>query len=378
MKNNRDKKIYLYGVFAFIMLIIVSMLSTSNSPKEYPNFVTESPSPTGTKALYTYLQEQDIEVETQAQHPTEITSDGREVRMLMNPSISTDEQIADQYKDYMMDGNTIILWKYNPDGLFELETEPVHNGSDEVQTVEVQFNNQPYDAQMESNVRLMTKETDQVLLEDEFGVVGLERQVGNGTLITILEPGWLTNDFLTEEEHTALVFHILSSAEGQTLVFDQYKRNSGEQIRSHFSLYPDWAYVLLVEGILLTILLLWHQGKRFGPILPVREEHVRFSDERIRALAIWYLKGKNYHTSLVDQANFLREVIRERYGIPYSKDWKERLELLDNQINIPAKDLQVFAKELEHILQQENIHKQTYLQWSKTINNIRKEVEKDE
>ncbi|MFC4402124.1 DUF4350 domain-containing protein [Gracilibacillus xinjiangensis] len=371
----KHKKIYLFGIIAFLLLMIVSFLSTSNSPKEYPDFVTESPSPTGTKALYTYLQEANKKVQTQSIHPSEMRArDAKEVRILINPSIYTNQQVIDSYTDYIMDGNTIILWKYNPDGLFDLKADYVDISDDT--TEEIQTNNLSFDAQIESAVRLDALESDQVLLEDELGVIGLERQIGAGKLITILEPGWLTNEVITKEDHTALVFYILSLVDSTSFIFDEYGRSAGGQITSHLSLYPNWAYILLVEGILFAILILWYQGKRFGPIIPVREENIRFSDERIKALAIWYLKGKNYHASLVDQANFLKEVIRERFGIPYSKNWRERLEALEQKIDIPADELKILARELEEILQQDNVHKQEYIQWSKSINNIRKEVEK--
>jgi hypothetical protein len=122
--------------------------------------------------------------------------------------------------------------------------------------------------------------------------------------------------------------------------------------------------------------LLWMLGKRFGPILHPREETVRFSDESIRALAAWHLKGNAYHHSLLTQANYVKYSMQDKWGVPFNKDWKDCDGILyrkwkskDNE------EIDLFLHQLTTMLGKEKISKQEYLLWSKQLDTLRNEVE---
>src|SRR5699024_8055442 len=74
---------------------------------------------------------------------------------------------------------------------------------------------------------------------------------------------------------------------------------------------------------LLTLFWLWYQGKRFGPLRQPREATVRFSNEKTSALAAWYQRGRRYQDSIVIQADYLKLLLQEKWGIPYQQGWQE-------------------------------------------------------
>src|SRR5690625_7018042 len=114
------------------------------------------------------------------------------------------------------------------------------------------------------------------------------------------------------------------NAYSQILV-DEFIHGSGEA-PSAANLYPKWLFVLTLQLMLLTILWLWHQGTRFGPLRQPREAAVRFSTERTSALAAWYQRGRLYQDSLEIQADYLKLLMQEKWGISYQRRWQERSE----------------------------------------------------
>ncbi|WP_018932100.1 DUF4350 domain-containing protein [Gracilibacillus lacisalsi] len=366
------KRSWIFGILFFLLLIVVSVFSTSNTPEEYPPYLVESPSPTGLKALYTYLEQNGHDVTQEEALPT-MTKET--LRVLVNPPVFTDQQTENHYLDYVRQGNTIVLAKENPDGLFNLKTEYALTGS-ESETTEADYQGEKLEVLQNSFVRLAANEDDNVLLEDDAGALAIERHIGEGSLIVLLEPTWLTNDQITKHDHTSAVFNLIPFKESGPVIFDEYSLTKTGGLVSHFELYPGWAYVLLIQGIIMAIFILWNQGKRFGPIYPVREETVRLSNERLRAIAIWQAKGKNYYASLEYQLDYLKEVIRERYGIPYQQNWTERLAGIAGKTDaISTKELDYIAQGIETILARKSLNKQEYLSWSAKIDKIREEVE---
>ncbi|SHN31188.1 DUF4350 domain-containing protein [Gracilibacillus kekensis] len=370
------KRTWIVAVVFFLILILVSVFTRNSTPTPYPPYLVESPAPTGLKGFYTYLNQNQYQVEDSESLPNK-TSTG-EVRFLLNPPIYSENSVEKHYQDYLKNGNTIILAKQNPDSLFGIETEYAMEAffNEEDQTLEVTHQNQSFDVLHDSTHRIVLHEDDRVLLKDEFGVLAIERELGEGSLIVLTEPDWLTNGQITKEQHLDVLFTILPIQDMETVIFDEYGLTDSGGLVSPFALYPNWSYILLVQGIIATIFLLWHQGKRFGPITTVREETVRFSDERLKALAIWQLKGKNYQPSIKDQLDYLQEAIRQRYGIPYYKSWQDRLNSIEGKLtSMSAIELNQIAKGFETITEQQTLNKQEFLKWSGEIDKIREEVE---
>src|SRR5699024_5285501 len=107
-----------------------------------------------------------------------------------------------------------------------------------------------------------------------------------------------------------------------SIYFDEYIHQSGNAL-SFTALYPNWLLMIGFQAFLFTILWLWYKGKRFGTVIIPREATIRFSDERIKALAAWYKRGRLYYDSFVMQADYLRILLQERWGVPYHKNWLE-------------------------------------------------------
>ena len=365
--------------FALLLLIFigVSYFSFTPKPKIYPDYVTTSPSPTGVKALYTYLEKE--KGGKSWNHSPALLPKGNQNQMLImvGPAFTPEKEMMQAYVDYMKAGNTIVLFQTNPKGMFNIDADFIEKDSsqNEISTTVKDQHRKLYKAEVNSDVRIRPMKGDQLLLSDLSGPIAVNRSFGKGHLIVAITPEWLTNAKLLKKDHLPLSFELLNEGKPDTVLFDEYT-HVGENEATLLTVYPMGFLVLIFQGILLLLLWLWYKGKRFGPLLSEREEWVRFSDEGIQAIAAWYVKGRRYQDSLHIQADYVKLLLQERWHVPYSKEWQDLTPYVERKwLKMPVRELKSFLTGLADILNQEKINKQEYLLWSRKLEELRNEVE---
>ncbi|WP_164668684.1 DUF4350 domain-containing protein [Virgibacillus doumboii] len=359
-------------VVVLLLFIGISYTVAPDAPEEFPDFVSDSPSPTGVKAFYTYMDNQTGTVNRWDHSPELLTGeDDNQLLIMVEPSFTPNTKEMEEYISFMESGNTILLLKTNPDGMFGIETVPAQSESGTV----TNQNGNDHKADLNSTFRIDSNKDSNIVLRDDAGVIAAERDLGIGKLITAVSPEWITNGKILEQDHLELIFYLIQTGNErwEAIYFDEYLHES-EHAPAITTLYPGWMLVLGFQVILLTIVWLMHQGKRFGPVIEPREETVRFSYERIRALAAWYQRGNRYIDSLRIQADYLKLRLQERWGIPYYKDWSDIKEHIERKMDT-EQDMDTFFNGLTYVLRQDRISKKTYLSWAKQIDRLRKEVE---
>ncbi|MEH7098119.1 DUF4350 domain-containing protein [Neobacillus vireti] len=368
---------WIWFAVLFLLFIGVSYLSFTPKPKIYPNYVTASPSPTGVKALYTYL-EKEKDVKSWNHSPALLPNgDQNQMLIMVEPAFTPEKKLMQAYVDYMKAGNTILLFQTNPKGMFTIDADFIEKDPSQnvLSTMVKDQNGKLKKAEVKSDVRIRPVKSDELLLSDQAGPIAVKRTIGKGHLIVAITPEWLTNSKLLKKDHLLLSFKLLNEGNPNTLLFDEYT-HVGENEPSLLTVYPIWFLVFLFQGILFIVLWLWYKGKRFGPLLSEREEWVRFSDEGIQAIAAWYVKGRRYHDSLQIQADYVKLLLQERWNIPYSKEWQELTPYVERKwLKISIPEMKAFLNGLAAILNQEKINKQEYLLWSRKLEELRNEVE---
>ncbi|WP_273128893.1 DUF4350 domain-containing protein [Bacillus weihaiensis] len=359
----------------FLIVLLSSYFIATGDPKTFPSYVTDSPTPTGTKAFFTYMQQEAETVKDWNRPPNLLSAnDNNEVLVMIEPFFTPTTEEMEAYIDYMEAGNTILLFSENPKGFFDIEVQ--YDASllpdEKVKDHHGNF----FRTELQSPITFLIKDTDQPLLfSDQEGVIAYKRQYGEGTLMVSNAPEWLVNGNILKEGNLSLITSLFNMAEGDVYYFDEYlhgEKNSAATTQ----VYPLWFLLILLQSAIVMALFLWSQGKRFGPILVPREEMVRFSDERIAALSAWYIRSKNYHSSLVIQADYLKYLLQDKWGIRYSTPWTDIEEDLRRRMKSQKIDTQSFVRKLSAALERETLSKREYLEWSKLIDRLRKEVEK--
>jgi hypothetical protein len=319
------------------------------------------------------MEEESFPIERLTNTPLSLERDTGNLLFMIEPALLTDESAKKDYESFLKAGNTIVIFKHNVEGMFALKT--TFGVSNEQAITVYDQTGKEYKATMLSQMRILPGKEDNVLLEDDFGAIAIRRDIGEGTLIAVNSPDWLTNQFILENDNLNLVFQLLDETEWNTILVDEYSHQS---TKSHqlSDIYPIWLLVGLLQLLLLTLLWLWYRGKRFGPVLKPREEMIRFSDEHITALAAWYQKGKLYRDSLHSQAEYLRVIFQEKWGIPYRREWKDIEDQLVAKVHtLKEKEISSFVNEMDTMLNKSHITKQEFLLWSARMDQLQKEVE---
>ncbi|WP_051186065.1 DUF4350 domain-containing protein [Neobacillus bataviensis] len=372
MNSQSKGKTWMWLIVLLVLFLTISYFSFSPKPKVYPGYVSDSPSPSGVKAFYTYLKKE-TDVKTWNHSPDMLPkSEENQLLVMVESSFIPGKDVMKKYVDFMKAGNTILLFQTNPKGMFDVNTEFTEQKSsqniyDKSRTL--------YRAEVRSQIGLQKTKQDEVLLSNRKETIALKRPYGKGHLIVSIAPEWMTNGNILKKDHLPLLLYLLNQGETKTILFDEYI-HGGENSSSILTVYPMWFLLLNLQGLLLMLLWLWFKGKRFGPIFTPREESVRFSDEGIQAIAAWYMRGKRYHDSLVIQADYVKLLLQERWQIPYSREWQDLTSYFEKKwTRMPACEIKSFLSGLFTILEKEKISKQEYLFWSRKLEQLRKEVE---
>ncbi|MDQ1145851.1 hypothetical protein QE429_002678 [Bacillus sp. SORGH_AS 510] len=376
-KLQSSTRSWIWLLVLLFVFILISFFIYSQKPKSYPSYVTDSPAPSGVKAFYTYMKHE-LDGKVWSYSPDILTKeDQNQLLVIVEPFFTPDQKETQAFIDFMKAGNTILLLKNNPMGMFDLKTGPYEDSpATDKDVMEVKDQNQvSYRAEINSAIRFIPTDNDQILLKDAAGTVAIKRNYGKGQLIVAISPDWITNDKLLVHDHLPLILKLVNEAKPESIIIDEFL-HTGKSNFAQFMVYPKWFLLLLFQGLLLILLWLWYKGKRFGPLFSPREESIRFSDEGILALTAWYIRGKRYQDSIKIQADYVKQMLQEHWHIPYSKEWKDSMGVLEKKWKqMSRSEIHSFLNGLESLLVKEKISKQEYLLWSRKLERLRKEVD---
>ncbi|WP_440896448.1 DUF4350 domain-containing protein [Amphibacillus sp. Q70] len=368
----KEKKVILLFLGLFTVLMIGSYYLTEQPLEDYPPYHVESPAPDGTKGFYQSLAQLDYPVEKFTEHPAQLTGDRQTALFLFNPPIGMEQEMIEGYQQFVQTGGTVFLLFDQPNDLFEVDLTSVPIMEQEG---EILVGEETYTGLLTSAFRVEPTNDDEVLILDGYGPIAIRHLYGSGQVIQFSEPNWFTNQAILEADHLAMISEIIALETYDHLLFETY-HGQVETGLSVLDVMPNPLIMFGVIGIVVSLLYVWMKGKRYGPARDLREQVVRFGDERIRALANWQIKGRNYHQSLQIQVNYLKQGIFERTGIPVTATWSEYQMTLEQLLkNRTDESIQTFINQLSELLASEQVNKQEFLEWTKRIDEIRREVE---
>lgn len=372
LKFIKDKKAILLFLGLFTLLIVASYYLTEPALEEYPAYRVDSPAPDGTKAFYQSLNELNLPVERFTNHPRQLSTEPKTGLFLFNPPMFMEADLVNQYLAFVEAGGTLFFITDQPVELFNLNIKPVDISEDEGM---VAISDKAYRGSLNSWMRLVPEPNDETLISDDYGVIALSKPYGSGQIIQIVEPSWFSNESILDNDHLAIIADGFDLQKFDQLYFETYHYIT-ETSLSVLDVTPDPIILLSLIVLTVAVLYLWLKGKRYGPARGLREQDVRFGDERIRALANWQIKGRNYHEALMTQVDYLKFSIFERTGLPITAskaDYQNVLERL--LVNHNEKSIRAFTDQLEAVLDSDQVNKQEFLEWTKRIEQIQRGVE---
>ncbi|CEG26355.1 DUF4350 domain-containing protein [Bacillus sp. B-jedd] len=376
MMGKRGSLLRSWLPFVGLITVFIAILIIGYQPeaRNYPKYIASSPAPTGVKAIYTFLQDKKSAKEWV--HPPKVlpkSAQGQLLIMVEPLNISKTTEMK-QYEEFMEAGNSILLLSHIPDGFFDLKTAAI-KPVEKPNVLEDEEKN-TYKVNVNLPNRLIPSKKDKILLNDKEGAVAIQRAVGKGKLYVLVSPELITNSEVLKEDNLTVFLKIVNDAGPSAVLFDEYVHGERSAL-SGALVYPKWFLLLVLQGTIATAIFLWLKGKRFGPVYAPREESVRFSDEGIRALAAWYIRGRRYGDSIKIQADYTKQKLQEKWRIPYSIPWIDASDYLERKWTVKSgEEIKEFLQGLSAVLAKDGLNKQEYLLWSRLLDDLRIEVEK--
>lgn len=310
MRVTKQKLALLLSIAAF--LILGFFLVKPELP-QWPPYAASSADRSGVKGLYTLLKEQGHPVkEWRKEWRFLPDSDGQTLVVFQPQEIA--EQDREVVQDWLNKGNHLLLFDNDPaygDWFAVEEHERV------TETVEVTDTARPeqqgLSAEVSSPYRLRQENGLEPLIEDEQGIIAGKVTVGGGSVSLFVVPEWARNDMILEHSHFELLWPYLQVGSG-AVWFDEYYHGLRDK-PGVLAVYPGWLLAVLLQLTIGALLWLWFKAVRFGPAYTPREWTVRRGDETLLAAAGWYERRKLAYDALEHQVNYVRSLMRERWGV---------------------------------------------------------------
>ena len=404
-------KIILLVVLAVGLLAAINSISyvteeARPDTEVIPNRSTYHAGPTGTRALYDFLNESNYKVMRWREGPDRLFSDdGKRVKTLViigDTLIPINDVEAKLLRTWVKQGGRLVIIDRHP----EFHLLPP-SGELQVTTQYVEFPSidaDPADAQqMTANVKpaipvlptAFTKNVDAVLpskyraaikFADRKGTAGPEDEDelededeqttgevakspapvvhlmsggnnsapllvdyahGNGRIVLLSDPYIVSNGGIALRDNLQLAINVVSELEG-TVAFDEFHQGRGvtrNAIVGYFSGTP----ILAIAGqvLLLVVLIIWTRGRRFARPVPLPFVDRRSSLEFVASMAELQQRAKAFDLAIENVYSRTRRVLARYAGLDYNSPRSEIARRVASRSTIDAHQLETLMRQSE-------------------------------
>lgn len=376
----RDPKVrrWIFLLALVLLFAAVTFIIEGDEPRQYPKYVSDSPSPTGLKGFDQYLKRHFQSVGAWKDGVNQLPDlHTKQLMIMVGPYQTLDPPQVSGWKKWIEKGNDLLLAARQPQS-FGIQSHMIKNWlpKQEDRIIGEQSLNGNYIGTVSSSWRLNENRGDRVLLKDDKGILAFSRSYGKGQLIVLLTPDWFTNGHILAHDHLKMILPLINHARPQRVWINE-KIHGSRSMPSMLSVYPRWLLFMFGDLLLLITLWLWYKGKQFGPVEMPREWAVRFGDERLQAAAAWYRRGKFYHEAIHTQAEYLRHLIQEKWGVSAHVEVNEML--LSVERRLPDERTRIWKSNWQEIEEITNhgkaLNQKSFIEWTRVIDEMRIEVE---
>jgi hypothetical protein len=169
------------------------------------------------------------------------------------------------------------------------------------------------------------------LLKDQIGAVAWTESLGKGKVIYVTYPLLAANAHAEEPNNFAFLSRLASQAGGQIWVDEwmhgfrdrKSQNNSNDNANRERDIPDVQAYIfratpalaLLIQGIVITSLLIWGKNWRFGPLQVIRPREIANSERYVQALAGVLNQARHSDFVLAQLGLRLRQQLASQLGL---------------------------------------------------------------
>ena len=212
-----------------------------------------------------------------------------------------------------------------------------------------------------------------VHIADPSGALLVDYSYGLGSIVVLSDPYIVTNGGIRLNDNLQLTINALAGREG-LIAFDEYHQGKGIT-QNAFAQYFAGTPVLALGAqiVLLVLLVLWTNARRFGRPLPLPHVDRRSSLEFVASMAELQERSRAFDLAIENIYTRTRRVLARHAGVNYNSSRSEIAARIAERSTIDRQRLETLMRQCEDAINGEPIN------WRQSIDLVRRlrEVERD-
>jgi len=211
-----------------------------------------------------------------------------------------------------------------------------------------------------------------VHIADKNGALLVDYAYGLGRIVVLTDPYLVTNAGLRSNDNLQLAINTLTMYEG-LIAFDEYHQGRGVT-RNAFASYFSGTPVLAIgaQVVLLILLVIWTNGRRFARPLPLPQVDRRSSLEFVASMAELQERSRAFDLAIENIYGRTRRVLARYAGLNYNSSRSEIASSIASRAGVDAQQLETLMRQCEETINGEPIT------WRQAVDLVRRlrEVER--
>jgi uncharacterized protein DUF4350 len=228
-----------------------------------------------------------------------------------------------------------------------------------------EFEPPPPPAKKEIEVNL-TSVAPVIHIADKTGALLVDYSFGRGHIILLSDPYLVSNIGIRSHDNLQLAINTLTTVDG-LIAFDEYHQGRGitrNALASYFAGTP----VLAIGGqiVLLILLILWTNARRFARPLPLPQVDRRSSLEFVASMSELQERSRAYDLAIENIYSRTRRVLARYAGVNYNSSRSEIAARIAARSNIDRHQLETLMRQCEEAISGEKLH------WQQAVDLVRR------
>lgn len=192
---------------------------------------------------------------------------------------------------------------------------------------------------------------------DSTGALLVDYAYGSGRIILLSDPYLIANGGIRLKDNLTLATNLLGGPPTSGLIaFDEYHQGRGISHNAFASYFAGTA-VLPIAGqlVLLVLVVLWTNGRRFARPLPLAQVDRRSSLEFVASMAELQERSRAYDLAIENIYTRMRRVLARHAGVDYNSSRSEIAQRIAERSTIDRNELETLMRECEEAINGEPI-----------------------
>jgi hypothetical protein len=192
---------------------------------------------------------------------------------------------------------------------------------------------------------------------DSAGALLVDYAYGSGRIVLLSDPYLIANGGIRLKDNLTLATNLLGGPPTAGLIaFDEYHQGRGIS-RNAFASYFAGTAVLPIAGqlVLLVLVVLWTNGRRFARPLPLVQVDRRSSLEFVASMAELQERSRAYDLAIENIYTRIRRVLARHAGVDYNSSRSEIAERIAERSSVDRNELETLMRQCEEAINGEPI-----------------------